>query len=513
MKAGAEFTTSDFKLLGAGNAYGFYTVRLTQAQIDALKAQNIGSKLDVENIPSNAQVINYQVDLDKKIFGVRQNVFNVYAEDNIEVNRQLNLSLGVRFDYDNLSKAGGTKGDWNNIGPRVSFNYKIDNDNIIRGGWGLFYDKIKYSVTSDNLQFSNNSPNFKLELKELQRLGILNPNADLDRITHPGNLKAFYDMGSTPAYLQGPTSEQAQGNRTLQSGANFRIKNPDGYQNPYSSQFTLGYQRKLNELLVFELNTTIVNTNNLFRIRNLNSASSYPLDDPATAVPRTTTAANLTRPVPIQTVNGQFEAIIGGTSYKGIGRDVFMTETKGIGRYKAISMALGKDKGPADNIAFRFAYTLSSYKTDVEGINVRANDNNNYDLEYNYGDNDRTHVLSGLVTWYAAKNLSLTPTLLFQSGQPITYYADATKFGGVTDLNGNGELSYNAAGPADYQPGQRRNGGGRLPSSTTFDFSARYNIFITKKSGIEISADVYNILNTENLSGYATAGHQTTPCR
>ncbi|MFT2598353.1 hypothetical protein ACMWP3_26220, partial [Escherichia coli] len=75
------------------------------------------------------------------------------------------------------------KGDWNNFGPRLSFNYKITDNDIIRGGWGLFYDKIKYSVTSDNLQFSNNSDNFKLELKELQRLGKLNPNADLERIT------------------------------------------------------------------------------------------------------------------------------------------------------------------------------------------------------------------------------------------------------------------------------------------------------------------------------------------
>ena len=503
-KAGAEFTTSDFKLLGAGNAYGFYTVRLNQVQIDALKAQNIGSNLDVENIPSNVQVINYQVDLDKKIFGVRQNVFNIYVEDNVEVTKKLNISVGLRYDYDNLSKAGSTKGDYNNIAPRFSFNYKIDDNNIIKGGWGIFYDKIKYSVASDNLQFSNNSDNFKLELKELQRLGLLSADADLDRITHPGNLKAYYDQGSAPAYLQGQTSEQAQGNRSLQSGANFRIKNPDGYQNPYSSQFTLGYQRKLTEDLVFEINGTLVNTNNLFRIRNLNSASSYPLDDPATAVVRTTTAANLTRPVPITTVNGQFQATIGGTSYKGIARDVFMTETEGKGRYKALSATLTKNKGLNDKIAYRIAYTLSEYKTDDEGINVRANDNNNYDLEYGYGDNDRTHVLSGLITWYAVKNLTLTPTILFQSGQPITYYADATKFGGATDLNGNGELSYTAAGPADYQPGERRNGGGRLPSATTFDFSAKYTINVNKKPAIEISADVYNVFNTENLTGYPT---------
>lgn len=504
-KAGVEFTSSNFSLLGAGNSNGFYTVRLTQSQADSIKGLNLGSKFDVQNIPANVQVINYLVDIDKKIFGQTQNVFNVYTEDNIEISKKLNVSLGLRFDYDNLSKAGNTKGDWNNIGPRTSFNYKIDENNVIRGGFGIYYDKIKYSVTSDNLQFSNNSTNFKLELKELQRLGKLSPTADLDRITHDGNLKAFYDQGSAPLYLKGATADQAQGNRANQSAANYRIKNPDGYQNPYADQYTFGYERKITNELSFITDVIYVATNNLFRITNLNSASSYALNDPATAVVRTTTAANLTRPVPIKTVNGQFVATIGGVDYSGIGRDVFMTETKGKGRYKALNLSLVKAKGADDKIAYRLVYTLSQYKTDDEGINVRADNNNNFAAEYSLGDNDRTHVLSGLITWYVIKDLTLTPTILFQSGQPITRYADATKFGGATDLNGNGELSYAAAGPADYQPGETRNGGGRLPSSTTFDFSVKYKININRKPALEISADIYNLLNTENLSGYATA--------
>ena len=505
LKAGVEFTSSNFSLLGAGNSNGYYTVRLNQAQIDALKAKNIGTALDVKDIPADAQVINYQVDLDKKTFGTTQNVTNIYVEDNVELTKKLNFTLGLRYDYDNLSKAGGTKGDKNNFGPRTSFNYKIDDNNIIRGGFGVFYDKIKYSVTSDNLQFSNNSANFKLQLMELHKLGKLDPNADLDRITHDGNLKAFYDQGSAPAFGQGPTAEQSQGNRATQSAANFRIKNPDGYQNPYSDQYTLGYERKLTNEISLIVDLNYIATYDLFRITNLNSASSYPLNDPATAVPRTTTAANATRPVPIKTVNGQFVATIDGVDYSGIARDVFMTETKGKGKYKALNLTLVKAKAPDDKISYRFVYTLSQYKTDDEGINVRANDDNNFDAEYSYGDNDRTHVFSALVTWYPINNLTLTPTLLFQSGQPITRYADATKFGGVTDLNGNGELSYTGSGPADYQPGETRNNGGRLPASTTFDFSAKYKILINKKPSLEISADIYNLLNTENLSGYATA--------
>ena len=251
LKAGIEFTTSDFKLLGAGNSNGFYTVRLTQAQMDSLKSLNLGAGFDFENIPGNVEVREYKVDLDRSTFGVRQNVFNAYIEDNFAVSAKLNLSAGLRFDYDNLSKAGGTKGDWNNFGPRTSFNYKIDENNIIRGGYGIFYDKIKYSVTSDNLQFSNNSDNFKRQLTELQRLGILSSTADLDRITNAGNLRAIYNLGSTPAFGQGKTAAESQGNRATQSGNNFRIKNPDGYQNPYSHQYTIGYQRKVSEEISF----------------------------------------------------------------------------------------------------------------------------------------------------------------------------------------------------------------------------------------------------------------------
>ncbi len=500
LKTGIEFTYSDFSLLGAGNSNGFYTVRLTQAQTDSLKKLNLGTNLTEANIPANVEVREYKVDLNQSRFGTHQNVFNAYAEDNFAVSEKLNLSAGLRLTYDNLSKAGGTKGDWNNFGPRLSANYKIDENNIIRGGAARVYDKIKYSVTSDNLQFSNNSDNFKAELKELQRLGKLNPNADLERITFAGNLRAIYNQGSTPSYLQGKSSAGSQANRATQSSNNFRIKNPDGYQNPYSDQYSVGYEHKINDHMKFEADVLYSRTENLFRITNLNTASSY-VPNAANPVVRTTTAANLTRPVPISTVNGQFVATINGQQLSGISRDVFMTETKGKGRYGALNLIVQKDKLPTDKYAYRISYTLSRYKTDAEGINVRATNANDYAAEYAYGDNDRTHVLSAVVTLFPIKNLSLTPSMLFQSGQPATRYADASKFGGIGDLNGNGENAYANAGPADYQPGETRNAD-RLPSATTFDFSAKYKIKLAGTQGIELSADIYNLLNTENLSGY-----------
>ncbi len=501
LKAGVEFTYSDFNLLGAGNSNGFYTVRLNQSQVDSIKALNLGTSLDAGNIPANVQVIEYRVDLAQSRFGTHQNVFNAYVEDNFAVNEKLNLSAGLRFDYDNLSKAGGTKGDWNNLGPRLSLNYKITENDIIRGGYSRVYDKIKYAVASDNLQFSNNSPNFKLQLQELQRLGILDPNADLERITNAGNLRAVFNQGNTPSYLQGKSSAESQGNRALQSSNNFRIKNPNGYQNPYSDQYSIGYQRKINDHMKFEANVLHSRTENLFRITNLNTASSY-VPDPNNPVVRTRAAANLTRPVPIVTnSSGQFEAKINGQNVSGIARDVFMTETKGKGRYTALNLIIQKDKLPTDKFAYRISYTLSHYKTDTEGINVRATNANDFDAEYADGDNDRRHVISAVVTLFPVKNLTLTPSMLFQSGTPASRYADPSKFGGNGDLNGNGENAYANAGSADYQPGETRNND-RLPSATTFDFSAKYKIKLKGTGGIELSADIYNLLNTENLSGY-----------
>lgn len=511
---GVEFTTSDFKLLGAGNSFGFYTVRLNAQQLADLKGRNIGAALDINDIPSNVQVLRYQVDLDQKLFGQRQNVFNIYAEDNFKVNDKLDLNLGVRYDYDNLSIAGDTKGDRNNIGPRASLNFKLDDKNIFRGGIGRFYDKIKYSVTSDNLQFSNNSVNFKKQLAELQRLGILDPNADLNRITNAGNLRAVYadaNPANNPAYLTGPSAEAAQGRREDQSNANFRIKNPNGYQNPYSDQFSLGYQRKINENILLFVDLVHTRTNNLYRIKNLNAPTS-PFNLPANAPAQSAkdpNIANLDRPVPIVTVGGQFRAKIGTDQLGGIARDVFMTETNGKARYTAANFSIVKVKGANDFFSYRFSYSLSKIKNDTEGINVRAQDANNWANEYALGDNDRTHVINALFTWYPAKNFTLTPTMLFQSGQPITYYANSASYNFVNgagarintgDLNGNGETP---GFSSDIQPGETRNNG-RLPNATSFDFSAKYRWNLKNKSGIEFSADVYNLLNSTNLTGFAS---------
>ncbi|MDX1638884.1 MAG: TonB-dependent receptor, partial [Balneolaceae bacterium] len=168
LKAGGGILSSDHSLLGGGNAFGNYRVKLTQAQVDAIAAQNPGRNLGLDDIPSNAEVLTYAVELRPTAFGKRQNMFSLYLEDLWSVSAKLNLTFGLRYDYDNLSKGGSSTGDFNNIAPRFNFNYKLTDRSSFRGGYGIFYDKIVYSVYSDALQQSSTASDFKKQLSALR---------------------------------------------------------------------------------------------------------------------------------------------------------------------------------------------------------------------------------------------------------------------------------------------------------------------------------------------------------
>nr|WP_299421490.1 TonB-dependent receptor [uncultured Emticicia sp.] len=487
-KLGAEFITSDFSLLGGGNQYGTYVVRLSQPQLEALKAKGISSSLDVKDIPSDVRVINYDVELRATTFGARQNVFSAYFEDLFSVSNKLNLTMGLRYDYDNLTKGGGNKGDLNNLAPRIAFNYKIDDRNTIRGGYGIFTDKIKYSIYSDALQFNSTSADYKKQLQELQRLGKLDPNADIEKITFPGNIRA---TTTNVSYLNGPSYTDLQPRRDRQFTNNLRILNPNGFQNPYSHQVSMGYQHKADEDHLFSLDLNYVATNNLYYIRNINSPSAYPLDDQKNVVVRKVVDADLTRPVPLKADSRGQYAVVGQDTLRGIARNVFMNETDGKARYWAMNVVYQKLKG-ADKYAYRLSYSLALIKSNTSSINTRANDANNYEAEYTYDENDRRHVVSAMFFWYPLKGLVISPAFLIQSGQPITRIADARIYG-TTDLNGDNDF-FN---PGDYSPGDKRNSD-RLPWANTLDLSIKYTLL----KHFEFSGDIFNVLNAANYSGF-----------
>lgn len=496
-KAGLNFIRGNHELFGGGNPNGNYTVKLTQAQIDAINASGVGSGLTINDIPSDATVINYNVELRPTSFGTNQDIYSFYFEDLWSVNEKLNITLGLRYDYDNLSKGGNNKGDYNNLAPRFNFNYKLTNNSSIRGGYGIAYDKINYAVYSDALQQNTTSADYRSQLQEFINLGILPANTNLDAITFNGNISANL---SGVTYLQGPSGDQLQSQREGAFSNERRILNPNGYDNPYSHQFVLGYQLQADENKLFYVDLVHNRGENLFRLRNLNAAADYPID-PNNVVIRTPEEADATRPIPI--VNGS--AVLNGQVVTGVARNVVMSETEGRSEYYALSLNYQKAKGE-DNYSYRLNYTLSSLKNDTEDINFRAMDGNNYGNEWGPSINDRTHNINGIYSYYPFKGTTVTLAGLLQSGQPINRIPSGF---GTTDLNGDGSGFSDAyQGNSDRYPGESRNND-RLPWSTTFDIGLQHQFKISGNNKLEFRVDVFNVYNAENLSGYSNNATQS----
>ncbi len=496
-KTGLELISADHGLLGGGNVNGNYTVQLTQEQLTALKNRNLGAGLSINDIPADVQVLDYNVELRPASFGTRQNIFSAYVEDAFAATSKLNLTLGLRYDVDNLSKGGSDKADLDNIAPRFSFNYKLNSVSSLRGGYGIFYDKILYGVYSDALQQNTTSTDYKKQLQALIDKGVLPANTNIDAITFDGNAGA---SASNVTYLNGPSFTELQAQRQGAFSGERRILNPNGYENPLTHQFSLGYQRQLDNKRLFYVDVVYNKSNKLFRLRDLNAPSAYPLTDPNNVVVRTQAEADLTRPVAI--VNGA--ANINGEVVTGVARNVVVSESEGESEYYGASFNLQKDRSE-DNYSWRLIYTLSRLRNNTEDINFKAQDNNDFEAEWGPSINDRTHVINAIYTYYPCKGLGITAAGLIQSGQPINRIPDASIYG-TTDLNGDGRSFGDAyVGNSDRQPGESRNSD-RLPWTNTLDMSAEYRL---GTSGLILRADVFNVFNAVNLSGYSNNATQS----
>lgn len=504
LKFGVGLISSDHSLFGGGNVNGNYTVKLTQSQLDDLRNQNFGSSLNINDIPADVEVLNYAVELQPKSFGKRHNIFSTYVEDQYSFSNRLNLTLGLRYDYDDLSKGGSDEGDYNNLAPRFSANYRLDERSSLRLGYGIFYEKILYAIYSDALQQNTTSPDYVKQLQSLIDKGILPSNTDISKVTFDGN---FTTNVSNVSYLNGPSGESLSGNLRNAFSNERRILNPNGYDNPYTHQFSLGYQYQIDNDKLFYVDLMHTRSYNLYRLRDLNAPAPYPLNDPNNVTVRTQAEADLTRPIPIYSdAQGNF-TILNGDTLRGISRSIVVSETAGESRYYAMSLNFQKDKG-FDNYSFRLIYTLSYLENNTEDINFKAMDANNFGNEWGPSINDRTHVINFIFNYYPIENLTLTMASLLQSGQPINRIPDAAVYG-TTDLNGDGRSFGDAyVGNSDRFPGESRNND-RLPWSNTFDISMQYDLRLTNIGTLELRADVFNLFNVENLSGYSNNATQS----
>jgi hypothetical protein len=304
---------------------------------------------------------------------------------------------------------------------------------------------------------------------------------------------------------------QVQALRETATLGESRILSPGGYRSPWSLQLSGGYQFQATDTLTLSADLIYSRSHNLVRLRDLNAPAPFAPDlanlTPANIALLQSQSDNAARFALAQSLGlvrsqADADATRPVALVPGGARQITVSETAGASEYKALILQANKLRA-GDFYAFRLAYTFSKLTNDTDDINFRAADANDFGTEWGPSANDRRHVISAVGYLYPLDGTTLSVAGLFQSGQPVNLVPDARLFG-TQDLNGDGaSFGENFVGNSDRYPGASRNSA-RLPWSATVDVGVRYAI-PAFAGRVEISADIFNVFNTNNESGFANA--------
>ncbi len=445
LRLGADAFRSAFRLTGSQtNPIGAYTV-LDEGNIP----RQPDGRYRFEDVPANVRVLRYTIDAAQKQVDLGQTLIGAYAEDLWRATPALSVTVGLRWDYDDLTSRGNSRPDLRNIQPRGSINWLATPTSVARAGAGIYTGKLPYAIYSDAIQFGPN-----------------------------GNQTVAFEGAQAPAYLRGP--RRAALDRSQLPPSEIRELFALGVQDPRSYQYSLGYQRQFGERLAVSVDGVVVTTTHLPRSWDLNpDTRGIGVSDTVSLAPSVGDAYRPDRPV-----TGSFRR---HTTSESGGRSTYR------GLYTSASYRAGRELLIDGN------WTWSHARNNTEDINFNATQGNNFDLEWADAVNDRRHKATLRATFTGIDHLALATIADYQSGQPINRIAYFRDLDGSGDTFGNGFL-----GNQDRFFGVPRNGE-RLPGTFLLHGSVAYTVPGTTlyRGALELRADVFNVLNSTVASGYA----------
>ncbi|HYJ45366.1 MAG TPA: TonB-dependent receptor, partial [Pyrinomonadaceae bacterium] len=404
-----------------------------------------------------------------------------YAQDDIRVTPKLTLNVGLRYDYEGmdcpqvqnpdpllLSNQIDTERcpkDKNNIAPRFGFSYAPDERTVVRGGFGLFY---------------NRTPSIVLGTAHSQN-GI---NVTGINLTSAAAITA---AGLTyPNILTAPPAGAS-------ANPNLFLFAPD-YVQPYVEQGRIGVEREVRKNLSVSATYLYYHGLHLTRTRDINLFAPVPL---AVVGPDGVTYTFLRFPSarPISRATG--------LSYNRI--NIFESASKSLYNGLAIQATQRFTRG----LQFIAAYTFSKAKDDrpdqtivvVGADDAKIVENQiNPELDYGRADTDIRHrfVFSPVYEWGRIKwsenavaralfsDYTISSIIQFQSGTPYSALV-----GG--DPNNDGNRAN------DRLPGTVRN---QFTTPAVYQFDARLTRAISLRENMRLRLIVegFNIFNRSNVA-------------
>ena len=426
-----------------------------------------------------------------------------YGQDDFRLNPKLTLNLGLRYDYqrpacppvknpDPLLASFGIDTstcpkDKNNFGPRTGFSYAIDEKTVIRGGFGIFY---------------NRTPAIVLGTAHSQN-GIQVTGLTLNCAT------SLIPCPTYPAIFAAPPAG-------VSSNPNLFVFAHD-YVQPYVEQGRLGFERQIGKNMSFSATYLYYHGLHLTRTRDINLQAPAPFTrvGPDGVTTYTFQRFPNQRPTNLARATGQqynrisiFESAA-RSIYNGLALQVTQRLTRGFQFMAAYTYSRAKDERPDQTIVVFGADDAKIVENQFSpGADFGRSDTDVphrfvFSPVYEWG---RLHWTNNAVARALFSDYTISSIVQFQSGTPYSALVSG-------DPNNDGNRA------TDRLPGTVRN---QFTTPSIYQFDARLtrSIRFTENMRVRLILEAFNVFNRANVAtvnntffNYSggTSGTLTTP--
>jgi len=410
---------------------------------------------------------------------MKAHFIGAFFQDKWRWNDRLTMSLGARYDLEiipfkevdnpEFSDPGDYPVDTNNLSPRIGFSYDLAGNgrSVVRGGYGLFYDKTHFELISAIMTAGVYSTSFT----------ALFPANSAD----PGPSQG--QRPTNPLLANGPTVNRAlleqlypPGSRVKNTGTVF-FDSPDR-RLPYTHQFSAGFERQLAATVSASVDFVHAMGRDLFMSFDENAGL------------RTTTS----RTAPIVRPNRDF-----------VGQ-VLQRLNLGETDYDALMLQL--EKRFSQNYSFRASYTYSNSRGNTSGngipqSNFQLLEDMRLDLNEGPTDFDRPHnfVVSGMVLVPKTGGLTVSAVARALSGVPFTIQdttTDPDRNGLLFDPLPAGEYSGTGSDSITVDNEGGRNGA-YGPGFFQLDMRFGYRLRLGGSRTLDLLGEIFNLTNRANF--------------
>jgi hypothetical protein len=486
-KFGASYYYLPLHVFDAGTLNGSFTFSASDRDFNAADPRTYPDRLQVR-VPGVSD------------YFVKGREIGIFAQDKWKVSPRFTVSLGLRYDVeivkmDNTGNpffAAGEESpvDKNNFSPRVGGTWMLDETGsaIVRGGYGLYFQKTAYSNFTPIVSSGLTSNSFLVNF----------PTNNIDPGPSQGRLP------TDPMLVSGPTVNRALLNQmyppgsTQKNAGTVRFDNPDRHL-PYAHQASIGLEKQVAGSIALSADYVHASHRDLYMLQEVNPGIR---STPARTSP-------VIRIFPTSVYNASVQQLVN------------------LGWFDYNALQTSVQKRFSNHYQFRMSYTFSRGRGVVgapgatDPIQTFTTDpatkatNLSLDDRLAVGDQDRPHILSisGAVEVPHTKGLNLSGVWQYNSGTPFTLTDSTTD----PDLNGifqeplpAGTYSGAATNPnAITVENKGGYNGARGPDFSLASVRAAYRFKLPGNGNKRIMAyvDVFNITNRANFSNpVSTAG-------